>query len=147
VIESSFSFRNMCWVCPETGFHSLSMLSIDVAYEYLFSVMIDDWVLIVTCKQLVWSNRIGRNMPIWILCLRIRSGTSKPHRAMLQGHRYLGVPDSRLTETFAPQVSTSWVLHIPTLRTHTSNSVQRCAQVPPPLCSRMWLHKCALNNI
>jgi len=24
----------------------------------------DDWVLITTCKQLVWSNRIGRNMHI-----------------------------------------------------------------------------------
>ena len=29
-----------------------------------------DWVLISTCKQLVWSNRIGRNMPIWILCCK-----------------------------------------------------------------------------
>ncbi len=28
-----------------------------------------EWVLIVTCKQLVWSTRIGRNMPIWILCI------------------------------------------------------------------------------
>jgi len=28
------------------------------------SVYLDDWVLIATCKQLVWSNRIGRNMPI-----------------------------------------------------------------------------------
>ena len=32
----------------------------------------NEWVLIATCKQLVWSSRIGRNMPIWILCLRIR---------------------------------------------------------------------------
>ena len=40
VIESSFSFRNMCWVFPETGFHSLSMLSNDVACEYLFSVLL-----------------------------------------------------------------------------------------------------------
>ncbi len=26
-----------------------------------------EWVLIATCKQLVWSIRIGRNMPIWFL--------------------------------------------------------------------------------
>ncbi len=26
-----------------------------------------EWVLIATCKQLVWSNRIGRNMTIWVL--------------------------------------------------------------------------------
>jgi hypothetical protein len=26
-------------------------------------------VLITTCKQLVWSIRIDRNMPIWVLCL------------------------------------------------------------------------------
>jgi hypothetical protein len=27
----------------------------------------NEWVLIATCKQLVWSTRIGRNMTIWIL--------------------------------------------------------------------------------
>jgi hypothetical protein len=31
-------------------------------------------VLIATCKQLVWSNRIGRNMPIWVLFLILGSG-------------------------------------------------------------------------
>jgi hypothetical protein len=31
-------------------------------------------VLIATCKQLVWSNRIARNMPIWVLCLILGSG-------------------------------------------------------------------------
>ena len=31
-------------------------------------------VLITTCKQLVWSIRIGRNMPIWVLCLIPESG-------------------------------------------------------------------------
>jgi hypothetical protein len=31
-------------------------------------------VLIATCKQLVWSNRIGRNMPIWVLWLMLGSG-------------------------------------------------------------------------
>jgi hypothetical protein len=25
----------------------------------------NEWVLIATCKQLVWSSRIGRDMPIW----------------------------------------------------------------------------------
>jgi hypothetical protein len=28
-------------------------------------------VLIATCKQLVWSIRIGRNMPIWVLLLSL----------------------------------------------------------------------------
>jgi hypothetical protein len=27
----------------------------------------NEWVLIATCKQLVWSTRIDRNMTIWIL--------------------------------------------------------------------------------
>ncbi len=30
-------------------------------------IKLNEWVLIATCKQLVWSTRIGRNMPIWIL--------------------------------------------------------------------------------
>ncbi len=30
--------------------------------------------LIDTCKQLVWSTRIDRNMTIWILCLILGSG-------------------------------------------------------------------------
>ncbi len=34
----------------------------------------NEWVLIATCKQLVWSIRIGRNMPIWVLCLIPGSG-------------------------------------------------------------------------
>jgi hypothetical protein len=31
-------------------------------------------VLIATCKQLVWSIRIGRNIPIWVLHLILGSG-------------------------------------------------------------------------
>jgi hypothetical protein len=58
----------------------------------------NEWVLITTCKQLVWSNRIVRNMSIWNLCLRIRSGEENP-LGMIHGHRYLGVPDPRRTET------------------------------------------------
>ncbi len=34
----------------------------------------NEWVLISTCKQLVWSTRIGRNMSIWILYLILGSG-------------------------------------------------------------------------
>ena len=30
-------------------------------------IRMNEWVLIATCKQLVWSTRIGRNMPIWNL--------------------------------------------------------------------------------
>jgi hypothetical protein len=38
----------------------------------------NEWVLIATCKQLVWSTRIGRNMPIWILWVS--------RRLYLRGH-------------------------------------------------------------
>jgi hypothetical protein len=44
----------------------------------------NEWVLISTCKQLVWSTdstRIGRIVPIWILYLRVhddRDSCSKP---------------------------------------------------------------------
>jgi hypothetical protein len=31
--------------------------------------LMNEWVLISTCKNLVWSTRIGRIMPIWILFL------------------------------------------------------------------------------
>ncbi len=37
-------------------------------------IVMNEWVLTSTCKQLVWSTRIGRNMPIWILCLILGSG-------------------------------------------------------------------------
>jgi hypothetical protein len=33
----------------------------------------NEWVLITTCKHLVWSTRIGRNIPIWILRLIVGS--------------------------------------------------------------------------
>ncbi len=36
--------------------------------------LLNEWVLIATRKQLVWSTRIGRNMSIWILCLILGSG-------------------------------------------------------------------------
>ncbi len=34
----------------------------------------NEWILIATCKHLVWSTRIGRNMPIWI---RLENDSSK----------------------------------------------------------------------
>jgi hypothetical protein len=42
-----------------------------LVYEVL---RMNEWVLIATCKQLVWSNRIGRNMPIWVLLIVWNSG-------------------------------------------------------------------------
>jgi hypothetical protein len=35
---------------------------------------LNEWVLIDTCKQLVWSTRKGRNISIQILCLILGSG-------------------------------------------------------------------------
>jgi len=32
----------------------------------VFRHVLNEWVLIATCKHLVWSTQIGRNMPIWI---------------------------------------------------------------------------------
>ncbi len=58
-------------------------------------------VLIATCKQLVWSIRIGRNMPIWVLWPGDQARCGKAAPGMLQDHRYLGVPDPRRAETFA----------------------------------------------
>ncbi len=41
-----------------------------VLYWYRAKTLcMNEWVLIRTCKQLVWSTRTGRNMPIWILVL------------------------------------------------------------------------------
>jgi hypothetical protein len=40
----------------------------------VFEKSMNEWVLITTCKQLVWSTRIGRSMPIWILYLILGSG-------------------------------------------------------------------------
>jgi hypothetical protein len=39
-----------------------------ILYRYLFFPnSLNEWVLITTCKQLVWSTWIVRNIPIWIL--------------------------------------------------------------------------------
>jgi hypothetical protein len=42
--------------------------------EVLEENTMNEWVLIATCKQLVWSIRIDRNIPIWFLCLILGSG-------------------------------------------------------------------------
>ncbi len=78
--------------------------------------MSSEWVLIATCKQLVWSTRIVRN-------------------------RYLDPPIPGV-QPFAHQASTS------RLPEPTPLTVYRTVpQVPPPLHSSMWLHKCSLKNI
>jgi hypothetical protein len=42
-------------------------------------------VLIATCKQLVWSIRIGWNMPIWVLLRKETSGKSTHSRKIILG--------------------------------------------------------------
>ena len=109
-------------------------------------------------KKSVWSTRIARITPIWnpLTNCRVsiegksglmRRGTMCPNIESPQcchppGSSVLGSPDPRRTETFARQSSTS------RLPEPTPVTVYRAVpQVPPPLCSSMWLHKCSLNNI
>ena len=51
----------------------VNMMRTDLAFAYS-QLSMNEWVLIANCKQLVWSTRIGRNMPIWILYLILGSG-------------------------------------------------------------------------
>ncbi len=39
-----------------------------ISQNMCFDIILNWRVLIATCKQLVWSIRIGRNIPIWVLC-------------------------------------------------------------------------------
>jgi hypothetical protein len=74
--------------------------------------------LITTCKQLVWSTRIGRNMSIW--------NCHNP------GSSVLGSPRSSTYRDVCVQTSTS------RLSEPTPLTVYRdVTQVPPPLCSSM----------
>jgi hypothetical protein len=57
VAGEEFAILGVDWDVKEHTFH------IQAEHPVLGSD-VDDWVLIATCKQLVWSNRIGRNMPI-----------------------------------------------------------------------------------
>ncbi len=63
----------------------------------------EEWVLITTCKQLVWSTRIVRNMPIWILNNRI------PGR-LLQSVLYCRILSSAYRETSETVSSGNWPL-------------------------------------
>ncbi len=60
-------------------------------------IVMNEWVLIATCKQLVWSTRIGRNMPIWNPLPKCRvsiEGKSGPMRCChAPGPSVLGAPD------------------------------------------------------
>ncbi len=88
----------------------------------------NEWVLIATCKQLVWSTRIVRNIPIWNPLPKCRvstEGKSGPMRCChAPGPSVLGAPDTRSTVVCAPSFD------IPTPRTHTSNYVQSCGPGP-----------------
>jgi hypothetical protein len=65
----------------------------------------NEWVLIITCKQLVWSTRIDRNMPIWILCLILGSGPGADLPLEVTG------PWSRVISTWSPRYSVYSRLH------------------------------------
>ncbi len=54
---------------------------------------LNEWLLINTCKQLVWSTRIGRNMPIW--------------NCHTPGSSVLGSPRSSVYRDVCVQASTS----------------------------------------
>jgi hypothetical protein len=93
-------------------------------------------VLIATCKQLVWSIRIGRNMSIWVLCLILGSGPGADLPLEVTGPclRTIGTwsPRSSAYRPFACQVSTSRRSE-PTPLT----AYRAVPQVPPPLCRGM----------
>jgi hypothetical protein len=111
--------------------------------DWPFCASLNEWVLITTWKKSVWSTRIGRITPIWnpltncrvsiegksglmrwgTMCRNIES----PQCCHAPGPSVLGSSDPRCTETFARQASTS---RVPTPRTHTSNSVQKCTPSP-----------------
>jgi hypothetical protein len=96
----------------------------------------NEWVLIATCTQLVWSTRIGRNMPIWILCLILESGPGADLPLEVTGpwFRVIGTcsPRSSAYRPFACQLAVS-TSRFPE---HTPLTVYRAVtQVPPPLCS------------
>jgi hypothetical protein len=70
----------------------------------------NEWVLVPTCKQLVWSTRIGRNMTIWILCLILGSVPGAALPLEVTGcSRVIGTwsPRSSTYRPFARQASTS----------------------------------------
>ncbi len=94
----------------------------------------NEWVLIATCKQLVWSTRIGRNMPIWIPCLILGSGPGADLPLEVTGScfRAIGTWSHRSSayRPFACQASTSRLPEPTPLRVYRA-----VPQVPPPLCS------------
>jgi hypothetical protein len=113
---------------------------------------INEWVLIAT-----WTNQCGplelvASHLLKFLWLTLGSGLKScgtvchniesPLCCDAPGSSVLGDPDPRRTETFVCQTSTSRLPEPTPLTVYRTVS-----QVPPPLCSSMWLHKCALKNI
>ncbi len=87
-----------------------------------------DVVCFIATQKSVWSNLIGHVTYLKLSCSRVIGTWESP---------ILGV-QRRLRPSVA----------IPTLRTHTSNSVQRCAPGSTTTWQYYgWLHKCVLNNI
>jgi hypothetical protein len=85
-----------------------------------------------TCKQLVWSTRIGRNMSIWILCLILGSAPGANLPLEVTG------PCSRVIGTWSPRSSAyrtvcSPSVDIPTPRTHVSAQGNRGSRTPSRL--------------
>ena len=71
IIKTKRSFAQ--WTSPPLG-QSYILLHL-TSVDYLCTPSpVEEEVLIATCKQLVWSIRIGRNMPIWVLWLIPGSG-------------------------------------------------------------------------
>jgi hypothetical protein len=62
---------NSLWGIDEDASVCFSMRSSSIYFCCNFVrislIAMNEWILIGTCKQLVWSIRIGRNMPIWVL--------------------------------------------------------------------------------
>jgi hypothetical protein len=105
--------------------------------EFNPCIRVLNWrVLIATCKQLVWSIRIGRNIPIWVLCLILGSGPGAALPLEVTG------PCSRAIGTWSPRSSAYRAVYvpsveIPTPRTHTSTVYRAVSQVPPHFAASM----------
>ncbi len=57
---------------------------VDTVEDSVLRTEMNEWVLISTCKQLVWSTRIGQNMSIWILCLILDPSRIRPRCGLIK---------------------------------------------------------------
>ncbi len=121
-IEPSFYFTN---TFQTTSKYDVVVQRVSTVFPWVRSThqvgrlgCLNEWFLITTWKQSVWSTRIGRITLIWnpLLNSRVRSYESpdsvvanieSPQCCHTPGPSVLGAPDPRRTETFTRQVSTS----------------------------------------